>query len=625
MKLSRTTYSRKVKSRRKLPIIALLLFASIFSLSFFTVDKKPAEKVKDIYVNNLGLQQEGLKKLQASLRSGKSQKEIQQLFLHSRLKYKKIAFLVEFFNPYETRLLNGPALKRTEDDNPQTIIDPQGFQVLEEKLFGDWNKQSRHTAEEQASNLIKTIKRLQEEPDLVYKFHDDVIFGAIRASLIRLASMGISGFDSPVAGYSLPEGVATIEGAINCILQYKSLIEKKNKLLYIKFIRQATAAKNFISAAKSFEKFDRLLFLKTHLNPLFACVTEIRDVLDISIPGGLMPVNQRSKSIFDAHLFNTDFFSPNERYRVTPERVTLGKRLFFDPILSGTGNRSCGSCHQNSLAFTDGLSTPLAIDEKTSLSRNTPTLWNSIFQTRQFFDSRTATLENQLSDVVHNSKEMKGSLQENIPQLKKDTLYAALFGEAYKNEKEKITQYNIVNAIASYIRSLIALNSRFDKYMRGDETKMNATEKNGFNLFMGKGKCGTCHYLPLFNGLVPPDFNETESEILGVPQTKDTINARLDPDEGKYNFTRSIVHRHSFKTPTLRNIELTAPYMHNGVYSTLEEVMNFYNNGGGAGLHIAPENQTLPPDKLKLSKKEISNIIAFMKTLTDTISTKIKH
>ena len=220
---------------------------------------------------------------------------------------------------------------------------------------------------------------------------------------------------------------------------------------------------------------------------------------------------------------------------------------------------------------------------------------------------------------------MKGSLQENIPQLKKDTLYAALFEEAYKNEKEKITQYNIANAIASYIRSLIALNSRFDKYMRGDETKMNATEKNGFNLFMGKGKCGTCHYIPLFNGLVPPDFNETESEVLGVPQTKDTINARLDPDEGKYNFTRSIVHRHLFKTPTLRNIELTAPYMHNGVYSTLEEVMDFYNNGGGAGLSIAPVNQTLPPDKLNLSKKEISNIIAFMKTLTDTSSAKIKH
>ena len=142
---------------------------------------------------------------------------------------------------------------------------------------------------------------------------------------------------------------------------------------------------------------------------------------------------------------------------------------------------------------------------------------------------------------------------------------------------------------------------------------------------MGKGKCGTCHYLPLFNGLIPPEFNETESEVLGVPQTKDTINAKLDPDEGKYNFTRSVVHRHSFKTPTLRNIELTAPYMHNGVYNTLEEVLTFYNNGGGAGLHIAPEYQTLPADKLNLTKKEISDIISFMKTLTDIGSSKLKY
>lgn len=609
---------------RKILVTGILIFGSFLSLNFSTSEKKPAEKIKEIYISNFVLQQQKLKNLQVALQSGKSQKEIQQLFLLCRLVYKKTAWLIEFFNPYETRLLNGPALKRTEDDNPQTIIEPQGFQVLEEKLFSDWDKNSRNDATEQVLKLTRTFQQLQEEPDLIYKFHDDVIFGALRASLIRLASMGISGFDSPVAAYSLPEAVATIDGIENCIRQYKSFIEKKNKTLFAKLIRQTSSAKNFLTAAKSFEKFDRLVFLKTHLNPLFASVTDTRDVLGIANSSGLLPVNQQSKNIFDAGFFNTDFFSPNERYRMTPERIVLGKRLFFDPILSGTGNRSCGSCHKPELAFTDGLVTPPGIDENTLLSRNTPTLWNSIFQTRQFFDSRTATLENQLSDVVHNSKEMRGSLQQIIPLLKNDSLYAALFQKAYLIENEQINQYNIANAIASYVRSLIALSSRFDQYMRGDETKINAAEKNGFNLFMGKGKCGTCHYLPLFNGLIPPDFNETESEVLGVPQTKDTVNPRLDPDEGKFNFTRSVIHRHAFKTPTLRNIELTAPYMHNGVYRTLDEVMNFYNNGGGSGLHIAPVNQTLPVDKLNLSKKEIGDMIAFMKTLTDTVRVKIK-
>jgi cytochrome c peroxidase len=163
------------------------------------------------------------------------------------------------------------------------------------------------------------------------------------------------------------------------------------------------------------------------------------------------------------------------------------------------------------------------------------------------------------------------------------------------------------------------LDSRFDQYMRGDKRKMNAAEKNGFNLFAGKAKCATCHYIPLFNGLAPPVFTETESEVLGVPKTTDKNPAELDDDLGKYLFTRSVIHKYSFKTPTLRNIELTAPYMHNGVYRTLEEVIEFYDKGGGKGLHIAPVNQTLPFDKLALGKKEKADLIAFMKTLTDTV------
>ena len=183
---------------------------------------------------------------------------------------------------------------------------------------------------------------------------------------------------------------------------------------------------------------------------------------------------------------------------------------------------------------------------------------------------------------------------------------------------DTINQYTIANAIASYIRSLVTCNTRFDQYMRGDETKMNASEKNGFNLFAGKAKCATCHFIPLFNGLVPPTFTETESEVLGVPKTR-SKHTVLDEDLGKFNFTRSEIHKHSFKIPTLRNIELTAPYMHNGVFKTLEEVVEFYKKGGGKGLHIAPSNQTLPFDKLSLTKKEVRDIVAFMRTLTDTV------
>ncbi|MNQ90012.1 Cytochrome c551 peroxidase precursor [compost metagenome] len=146
---------------------------------------------------------------------------------------------------------------------------------------------------------------------------------------------------------------------------------------------------------------------------------------------------------------------------------------------------------------------------------------------------------------------------------------------------------------------------------------MNPNELKGFNLFMGKAKCATCHFMPLFNGTAGPSFSNTEGEVLGVLQDPKAQIPVIDSDEGRYNWTKMDVLKFAFKTPTLRNIALTAPYMHNGAYQTLEEVMDFYNKGGAAGMGITLENQTLSPDPLNLNKKEIQDIIAFLKTLND--------
>ncbi|HVF97132.1 MAG TPA: hypothetical protein VM871_07420, partial [Flavisolibacter sp.] len=161
---------------------------------------------------------------------------------------------------------------------------------------------------------------------------------------------------------------------------------------------------------------------------------------------------------------------------------------------------------------------------------------------------------------------------------------------------------------------------RFDQYMRGNKTTLTVDERAGFNLFAGKAACATCHFIPLFNGLTPPQFDDTESEVLGVPANKK--QKKLDNDLGKYNFANASVHKYSFKTPTLRNVALTAPYMHNGVFKTLEEVVNFYDKGGGAGLGIAPPNQTLSTERLNLSSKERKQIVSFLKALTDTTAAR---
>jgi cytochrome c peroxidase len=184
-------------------------------------------------------------------------------------------------------------------------------------------------------------------------------------------------------------------------------------------------------------------------------------------------------------------------------------------------------------------------------------------------------------------------------------------------DSTRIDTFEVMNAIGSYIRSLVFLNSRFDEYMRGDKSKMNSDEINGFNLFMGKAKCATCHYMPLFNGTFPPRFAKIEAEVIGVPKSKkENI---IDPDMGRYSIVKVESFKHAFKTSTVRNAALTAPYMHNGVFSTLEELMDFYNKGGGAGLGIKIENQTLPFDSLSLSRKEQDDIISFIRSLNSQL------
>lgn len=181
-------------------------------------------------------------------------------------------------------------------------------------------------------------------------------------------------------------------------------------------------------------------------------------------------------------------------------------------------------------------------------------------------------------------------------------------------EKEIKPRY-IMIALASYVRSLSPFNSRFDKYMRGEKEQMNAEEIKGFNIFMGKAKCGTCHFMPVFNGTAPPMFINTEAEVLGVPMKPNSQS--IDTDSGRYIHNKMDELKFSFKTPTVRNIADTAPYMHNGAYQTLEQIMEFYDEGGGAGLNIELENQTLSPDKLNLSEAEQKAVIAFLGTLTD--------
>lgn len=617
MKNKLPSKSIKVVFPRKYTIGFVIFLLPILASFLFQPTPNRALQADILYTKSLEQVERDLRSLRAGAMAKQPVSQLRQLFLRARLSYKKLAVLSEYYNTYETKLLNGPAVSWVEESNPDMVIPPHGYQALELLLFPKLAANAAQEIVKEIDFMLGFTKKMQEEQDRIYKFKDPTLWASMQSACIRLASLGITGFDAPASGYSLKEARSSI-GAIRSLLnlfrdewkgERTSLAQNTQMLLQ--------KADDYLLAHPSFDNFNRFIYIRDYLNPLYRSFVTLGNSIGLIDKTLLQPINASALSLFDSNFLNVEFFSPPAGYRPTAERMVLGKKLFFDPLLSGTGTRSCASCHRPELAFTDGVTAALSLDSITYLTRNTPTLWNSALQTRQFYDSRTDILENQLDEVVHNAREMKGSLKSSIGMLKRSPEYAALFKKAYPAEADPFSAFNIANAISSYVRSLIGLNSRFDRAIRSKKNLLTNSEMRGFNLFAGKAKCATCHFLPLFSGLVPPGFVETESEVIGVPRNK-TGMAEIDPDPGRNDFTHASIHLYSFKIPSLRNIALTAPYMHNGVYQSLEEVMDFYNKGGGAGLGIVLDNQTLPTEKLNLSAADISDIIAFLHTLTDT-------
>jgi cytochrome c peroxidase len=314
---------------------------------------------------------------------------------------------------------------------------------------------------------------------------------------------------------------------------------------------------------------------------------------------------------------NPDFYSPYADAATNDDKIDLGKNLFYDARLSKSNTISCASCHKPELYFSDGLKKASNFAHGGTLARNTPTLYYAALQASQFYDQRTSTLEEQIHDVMKNSDEFNLADVELISKIASITEYKQLSKLAFKSDS--LDNFKIRNAIGSYVRSLQPFSSPFDLYMKGNDDALDETEISGFNLFMGKAKCGTCHFAPVFNGTIPPWFTKSESEIIGVPEKVVKENAKIDPDPGRYAINQLEELKYAFKTPTVRNSAKTAPYMHNGIYKTLNEVVDFYHKGGGIGLGIDLPFQSLPFDSLQLNDNEKKSIVAFMIALTDRI------
>ena len=293
----------------------------------------------------------------------------------------------------------------------------------------------------------------------------------------------------------------------------------------------------------------------------------------------------------------------------SPQQTDLGRYLFFDPVLSRDGSVSCASCHHPDKGFADGRALSIGIDDH-EVTRSAPTLWNVAFLNSFFWDGRASTLEEQMQGPLYDEHEMGGNPQLLLDTLNEIPAYRALFASAFPTDfsggEEQIRLDHIYTALTAFQVSLISLNSRYDQYAHGYADALTEPEKEGMNIFRSfVARCAECH--------TPPLFTNQQIAVIGTPEPEG-----MPFDPGAEVPMNEPSQRGGFKVPSLRNIELTAPYMHSGRFPTLREAAAFYTGGRG---HAVPEGEELNIHwhiwEPNLADDELDRLVDFLKTLTD--------
>jgi cytochrome c peroxidase len=322
-----------------------------------------------------------------------------------------------------------------------------------------------------------------------------------------------------------------------------------------------------------------------------------------------------------------DYYVPRDN-PLTAAKIELGRKLFFDARLSADGKLSCATCHQTELAFADGKAIAEGIFGRLGV-RNSISLFNVIYNTAQFWDGRVDTLEQQAIEPLVNPLEMGNASHEDVvKRLRKIPEYRAEFQSVFGGE---VTIDHLAKAIASYERTLISGDSPFDRFIAGHEKAISEEAKRGFAIFRGRGRCSRCHSFseqrPFFTDFAyhntgvaanHPNFNNLArraAAAIETDQAKSTIDqlGALEGGQelGRILFSYQLFDLGSYRTPSLRNVALTAPYFHDGSAKTLADVVRFYNGGGGTNINLEEELHALG-----LTEAEQRDLVVFLESLT---------
>lgn len=522
--------------------------------------------------------------------------------------YKRMEFFLGYFYFSESTVYNGPPKYEIEEPYME-YQHPAGMQVIEALLYEAEVPAHKKELEEQAELVRSSAEGLR---GLLYGFtaSDAQLLESMRLELVRIIALHISGYDAPLLKSGIMEAEQALLSFQHQLPAFVAAPYADSTAFYVQ------GALHYLQGRQQdFDGFDRLTFLTQYILPL-------QRVFGKYIAGSGQLLQTAPVLNYNAsHLYCRDALritgfgaaadTANEKL------VALGQQLFHEKALSGNNSRSCASCHIPDQYFADQLTRSASFNGQTLLKRNTPSLLYAGFQHAQFWDGRAASLEQQVKMVMLSVDEMNADTTLSMQQLQQQPVYQQLYSKAFTGSKAPVNMDNTATAIAAYVRTLCGMNAPFDRFIAGDTHAMTKEQQTGFNLFMGKAQCATCHFAPVFNGLTPPLYQLTEFEVLGTTALGVALPARADADNGRYDFFPISFYRQAFKTPTVRNAAVTAPYMHNGRFATLEEVVEFYDKGGGAGLGLPLDNQTLSTTPLQLTAAEKQALVRFMEALTD--------
>ncbi|MCF2504739.1 cytochrome C peroxidase [Dyadobacter sp. CY107] len=528
-----------------------------------------------------------------------------------RRSYKRIAFFTSYFLPSETRFYNGAPKFEVEEPTLE-LVEPMGLQQIEALLFEDDVLAGKSDLLVQSEAMLTSARDMHS---LLFgiKINDAQILESVRIELIRITTLYISGYDAPMLKSGINETLEATNALQNALKPYFEANPDHSKSLALLI----SNSQSYLKAHQDFDSFNRMAFLTQFALPMQKQFGEFISRLDLVI-NTTSHLNYEAPHIYSKNALKSwDDHEGDSMHKMA--LADLGRTLFFDKSLSGDASTSCATCHQPGNYFADQLQKSPSLVRDSVLRRNTPTLMYAGWQHSQFWDGRVANLQDQIHNVFLNPLEMNGNAKALSGNVLQKDKYKKLIKASFPDKKVQELGINEASeALAAFIKQLGPMDSPFDQYIAGNQTALTDRQVNGFNLFMGKAQCGTCHFPPFFNSLLPPLFDISEVEVLGITATDDFEKPELDTDLGRFDLYKMRYYKGAFKTPTVRNSAKTAPYMHNGSFKSLAKVMDFYNKGGGRSLALEVEEQTLSSKPLNLSELETEDIILFLESLTDS-------